>query len=702
MDTVALNAMSALPDSGRGAPAQSAALVVLTAVPRRHIHGTDATTDEPTQTARESTTDVAAAPLAALTATTITISTWSQLVSDVAAYGGYISPPTAGTWSSDNQATLEDTSWTLNNTYLDAFGGLDQQTDSYATQTTFTYTTPYAQNAFVQSQLKNKALELQLNYAPSNYTAWLVATSLTDSSTISGGKQLAIGDTIVHPAPIYALTPDGNGGFTLAFPATTDPSWQSVYYVAILPKNIVPVFPGGDITAPTAPTIATSKLTPSSVSLKTSGSTDDVGVVGYNFYRVDSYDDGQGNTQTTIFKANGSVVSTGTTFVDTAVEPNTTYVYTARAVDAAGHESLDSAPLSVTTPALDTEPPTAPGITATDVTTMTVTLLVSGSTDNVKVVGYDIYRDGVQVNVEAVKVGESFLDTDLLSGTAYTYTAQAFDAAGNYSEESAPLLVTTNGSAGGDTGDGDGTDDGDELTAPKIRTTDVTTTAVYLHVEGDKTEGIVSYEIYRRVAGGSEVLITSVVGADGDYKDTGLTPDTSYYYTARAVDSTGKFSAKSEPPLLVTTNVDTSNPGHSGHWWDKLKISVKTGVLAFKTLGSIIKGATWATTKFVLKVAEPFATATVGTVAAVVTIGVLAIDDARLLWALYKGDEAAAIAASNRIFADFGIPASWAAEARKLYAKFDRLAQELRNGALDQARATIAEINQLREQRSQL
>src|SRR5262249_46432273 len=151
---------------------------------------------------------------------------------------------------------------------------------------------------------KNAAISLHLTYNPANYTAWMVATSITDpSSTITGAKQLVIGDSIVHPAPIMAVVVDANGAPSLVLPATTDPSWQSIYYAVILPKNIVPVFPGGDITAPTAPTVTTSKLTTSSVSLKVSGSTDDVGVVGYNFYRVDSYDDGQGNTSTTIFKA---------------------------------------------------------------------------------------------------------------------------------------------------------------------------------------------------------------------------------------------------------------------------------------------------------------------------------------------------------------------------------------------------------------
>jgi hypothetical protein len=491
--------------------------------------------------ARRQTGDSDATAAAALPAatTSLTVSAWSQLVSDVAKYGGYISSPTAGTSQNNIPATLNDTSWTLKNTYLGNFGGPDQE-DFFATQTTFTYSTPYSQNAYVQSQLKNKALELHLTYSAANYTAYLVATSPTDPSTISGGKQLTLGDAIVHPAPIMALAPDGNGGFTFATPATTDPSWQSSYSVVILPKNIVPVFPGGDITAPKAPTVTAPKLTPVSVTLKLSGSTDDVGVVGYNFYRVSTYDYGQGNIQTTIIKANGTAVSVGTTFVDTAVEPETTYIYTARAVDAAGHESLDSTALVVTTPALDTEPPTAPSITAGTITTTTATLLVFGSTDNVGVDGYDIYRDGVQVNIAPVKAGESFVDDALDAGTEYTYTAQAFDAAGNYSAESESILVTTPGTSGGGGtgggGNGGGGDGGGGVVAPmplpRVKSSQLTNHSVKLTISvGTDDSRVDHYVLYR------DGQVIAVVERGESFTDEDLDSDVTYFYTARSVDA---------------------------------------------------------------------------------------------------------------------------------------------------------------------
>lgn len=519
----ALNAVSTLLPSGPGAPAQSESLWVMLGVARRQTGESNA----------------AAAPAAAPpAATTVTISTWSQLISDVAKYGGYISSPTAGTTQNNIPATLNDTSWALENTSLEVYSGPNQDPFS-ATQTTFTYTTPYTQNAFVQSQLKNNALALHLTYSASNYTAYLVATSPTDPGTISGGKQLTIGDAIVHPAPIMALAPDGNGGFSIVMPATTDPSWQSSYSVVILPKNIVPVFPGGDITAPKAPTVASPKQTPWSVSLKASGFTDDVAVTGYNVYRIDTIDYGQAGVQTTIWKVNSSVVEAGTTFVDSVVEPDTTYVYTVRAVDAAGHESLDSTPFVVKTPALDTEPPTAPTITATAITTSTATLLAFGSTDNVGVEGYDIYRDGVQVNILPVKVGESFVDNALDAGTEYTYTAQAFDAAGNYSAESESILVTTAGSTGGGGtgggGNGGGGDGGGvvaPLPVPRLKSSQLTDQSVKITISvGTDDSRIDHYVLYR------DGQVIAVVERGESYTDGNLDSDVTYFYTARSVDA---------------------------------------------------------------------------------------------------------------------------------------------------------------------
>ncbi|MBP2473353.1 hypothetical protein JOF53_002225 [Crossiella equi] len=94
----------------------------------------------------------------------------------------------------------------------------------------------------------------------------------------------------------------------------------------------------------------------------------------------------------------------------------------------------------------DIQPPTAPtGLTAT-ATADTVSLSWTASTDNVGVTGYDVLRDG---NLVGSATSTSFTDTGLTSGTTFRYTTRARDAAGNLSEESAPVSATTGNATGG-------------------------------------------------------------------------------------------------------------------------------------------------------------------------------------------------------------------------------------------------------------
>jgi parallel beta-helix repeat protein len=91
----------------------------------------------------------------------------------------------------------------------------------------------------------------------------------------------------------------------------------------------------------------------------------------------------------------------------------------------------------------DVIPPTAPGnLAATDIQATRVTLSWDVSTDNVGVSGYDIYRDGFLIDT----VGGStttYQDITVFPETSYRYIVEAFDAAGNVSDPSNTLDVTT-------------------------------------------------------------------------------------------------------------------------------------------------------------------------------------------------------------------------------------------------------------------
>ncbi|WP_123042053.1 DUF4832 domain-containing protein [Cohnella candidum] len=89
----------------------------------------------------------------------------------------------------------------------------------------------------------------------------------------------------------------------------------------------------------------------------------------------------------------------------------------------------------------DTQAPSVPtGLTATAKSQTSVTLSWTASTDNVGVGGYEVFRNGTKVGSPT---GTSFTDSGLTAGTAYAYTVDSKDAAGNVSALSSPLSVTT-------------------------------------------------------------------------------------------------------------------------------------------------------------------------------------------------------------------------------------------------------------------
>ncbi|HZB48550.1 MAG TPA: glycoside hydrolase family 18 chitinase [Mycobacteriales bacterium] len=92
-------------------------------------------------------------------------------------------------------------------------------------------------------------------------------------------------------------------------------------------------------------------------------------------------------------------------------------------------------------PGPDTTPPSVPGgLRSTGVTSSSVSLAWTASTDNVGVTGYDVYRGTTRVSTVT---GTSATVTGLAASTAYSFSVAARDAAGNVSARSAAISVTT-------------------------------------------------------------------------------------------------------------------------------------------------------------------------------------------------------------------------------------------------------------------
>ena len=189
--------------------------------------------------------------------------------------------------------------------------------------------------------------------------------------------------------------------------------------------------PATETNAPTVPTNFQAQFqTGLRISLSWAASSDDSCVDSYVIYR-----DG------VLLCATGA-----TAYIDNLrITSGKNYSYTIVAVDVFGNKSGTSA-CSCTTPgAPDTTPPTATGnFKAVATASNCLTLTWAASTDNEQVVGYKLYRDGVEI---ADQVGRAYTDTGLISSTTYIYQVRAYDTVGNLSVASSatgtPAVVKT-------------------------------------------------------------------------------------------------------------------------------------------------------------------------------------------------------------------------------------------------------------------
>ena len=122
---------------------------------------------------------------------------------------------------------------------------------------------------------------------------------------------------------------------------------------------------------------------------------------------------------------NGETLVTGTEYALESLTAGTEYKVTVKAVDAAGNVSEGAVHTFTTENAADTEAPTAPeNVAVTDVTTTTAKVTWSEATDNVGVVGYNVYLNEDKVNETLITTTEYDL-TALTEETEYTVRVSA-------------------------------------------------------------------------------------------------------------------------------------------------------------------------------------------------------------------------------------------------------------------------------------
>lgn len=272
----------------------------------------------------------------------------------------------------------------------------------------------------------------------------------------------------------------GGEGYGIAFGQMTD-STSSVTSTTAPP--LTTSTPNTTVTtdteSPSKPSGLNAVVQNGKVALSWNSSSDNVGVSGYALYRNGSF----------------MVTVTGTSFLDTGVQPGSSYQYAVKAGDFSGNKSDMSSTVSATIPTATlstttaltttttasltttTSPTTSPSTTTAPLSTTTtvsptvsITHTLSGHPGNLSVrildnrtvriewsapsgttgiVGYRLFRNNA---ILGSVTGTTFIDRSVYGGQEYRYSVVAFDTVGNTSQRSEekkvimPLVTVQTGS----------------------------------------------------------------------------------------------------------------------------------------------------------------------------------------------------------------------------------------------------------------
>jgi chitodextrinase len=334
--------------------------------------------------------------------------------------------------------------------------------------------------------------------------AWDAAS---DDRGVAGYRVYGPGGAVEVAATAWiasGLAPDTEYAFQVtAFDAAGNESLPSALLVV---RTLAP-----DTTPPSTPANLRSPVqTTTRIDLAWDAASGDEGVVGYRLYR-----------------ARGPVDLVGTSWSETGLVPGREYGFQVAALDAAGNESAPSPVLRVRT---DRPPTTPANLRSAAKSETTIGLAWDASTDNLGVAGYRLYGPGGVVEL----AGTAYLATGLTPDTEYSFQVAAFDAAGNESPPSPPLLVRTLAP-----------DTEPPSTPANLRSPAQSETTIGLAWDASTDDlGVAGYRLYGP-GGAADVAGTS-------YTWTGLSPLTSYEFQVSALDAAGNESARS-PILGVST-----------------------------------------------------------------------------------------------------------------------------------------------------
>ncbi|MGC9950435.1 MAG: fibronectin type III domain-containing protein [Bryobacteraceae bacterium] len=288
-----------------------------------------------------------------------------------------------------------------------------------------------------------------------------------------------------------------------------------------------------DKTPPSTPTNLTGRSAYNQVTLTWDGSTDNVGVAGYNVYRCTPSE--SGGSCTGVWVTNATQVP----YVDQGLAEDTLYNYQVQAFDLANNNSPMSEVLGVQTAKSQSNAPTNLVVTAVSATE--IDLAWAPPQDSSGLSQYLIYAGPSTSSLQQIgtkPAGVTTYDAKSLSPGTLNFFAVAAVESGVTSHMSPAAWTSTYPLPAAPTG----------VTAAASGDTAIVLTWQENIVHGGLP--VTSYQVLRGANSGDLAKIATVAALT--YTNASLKPDTTYYYEVVAVDS-GKDDSAASSEVSATT-----------------------------------------------------------------------------------------------------------------------------------------------------